>query len=253
MDKLSSTIRALVTGAGGFIGRHLVSFLRTQGYWVRGVDLKHPEFCHNDANEFDLLDLRRWEDCVRATAEIDEVYALAADLGEIANQGRTLHSNCLINIHCIEAARQNRVARYLYTSSARVYPGHCQGSMNCIPLKEQDAYPAASQDAYGWANLISERLCIHYRQDYGLETRIVRLPEVFGPVGPWLGGRESALAALCRNIAAAQLEGLHEVEIFGDGEAKSSFCYIDDCLTALHKVMKSDCTEPLNLGTEPYP
>ena len=188
-NKLGTSIRALVTGAGGFIGRHLVSFLRAQGYWVRGVDLKHPEFCSSDANEFQLLDLRSWEDCVGATAEIDEIYALAADLGGtgggIPDQARTLHNNCLINLHCIEAARQNRIARYLYTSSTCVYPGHSQSTTNCVPLKfEENAYPATPRDVYGWANLISERLCIHYQQDYGFETRIVRLPKGFGPVGP---------------------------------------------------------------------
>jgi nucleoside-diphosphate-sugar epimerase len=244
----------LVTGAGGFIGHHLVSFLRAEGYWVRGVDLKPPEFCVSDANEFELLDLRRWEDCVRATAEIDEIYALAADLrgtgSSTPEPARTLHDNYLINLHCIEAARRNRIPRYLYASSTCVYPEPGEGRTNGVPLKEEDAYPPAPRDAYGWANLISERLCIHYRQDYGLETRIVRLPDVFGPVGPWLGGRESAPVALCRKIAAAQLESLHEIDISGDGEQIRSFCYIDDCLTGMHKVMRSDCSEPLNLSPD---
>ena len=251
---MGTTVRGLVTGAGGFIGHHLVSFLRAQGCWVRGVDLKRPEFCASDANEFELLDLRRWEDCVRATAEIDEVYALAADMGGMVcsspDHAQILHNNCLLNLHCIEAARQNRVTRYLYTSSTCVYPEHSQSETNCVPLKEEDAYPAAPQDAYGWANLIAERLCIHYRQDYGLETRIVRLPDVFGPVGPWHGGREQAPAALCRKIAAAQLEGLNEIEICGDGEQTVSFCYIDDCITGLHKLMRSDYSKPLNLGQD---
>jgi nucleoside-diphosphate-sugar epimerase len=138
----------------------------------------------------------------------------------------------------------------LYTSSTCVYPEHSQSETNCVPLKEEDAYPAAPQDAYGWANLLAERLCIHYRQDYGLETRIVRLPDVFGPVGPWHGGREQAPAALCRKIAAAQLEGLNEIEICGDGEQTVSFCYIDDCITGLHKLMRSDYSKPLNLGQD---
>jgi len=244
----------LVTGAGGFIGHHLVSSLIAQGYWVRGVDLKHPEFCSSNASEFELLDLRRWEDCRQATAGIDEVYALAADMGGMGfisgNHAQILHNNSLINLNCIEAARQNGVKRYLYTSSACVYPEYRQTATNCVPLKEEDAYPAAPQDAYGWEKLISERLCIHYGQDYGIETRIVRFHNIFGPLGTWMGGREKAPAALCRKIAAAKLEGLHEIEIWGDGEQTRSFCYIDDCVSGLQKLMRSDHSEPLNLGQD---
>ncbi len=251
---MGNAVRVLVTGAGGFIGHHLVSFLRAQGYWVRGVDLKLPEFCTSDANEFELLDLRKWQDCLRATTGIDEMYALAADMGGMGfisgNHAQILHNNSLINLHSIEAAKQNRVTRYLFTSSACVYPEHRQTATNCVPLKEEDAYPAAPQDAYGWEKLISERLCIHYRQDYGLQTRIVRFHNIFGPLGTWQGGREKAPAALCRKIAAARLEGLNEIEIWGDGEQTRSFCYIDDCVSGLYKLMKSDYCEPLNLGQE---
>jgi GDP-D-mannose 3', 5'-epimerase len=252
--KVGNTARVLVTGAGGFIGHHLVSSLRAQGYWVRGVDLKHPEFCATDANEFQILDLRNWQDCLLATAEIDEVYALAADMGGMgfisSNHAQILHNNSLINLNCIEAARQNGVKQYLYTSSACVYPEYRQSATNCIPLKEEDAYPAAPQDAYGWEKLISERLCIHYMQDYGIETRIVRFHNIFGPQGTWMGGREKAPAALCRKIAAAKLEGLREIEIWGDGEQTRSFCYIDDCVTGLHELMRSNYREPLNLGQD---
>jgi GDP-D-mannose 3',5'-epimerase len=243
-----------VTGAGGFIGRHLVSFLRAQGHWVRGVDLKPPEFCGSDANEYELLDLRRSEDCLRATAEIDEMYALAADVRGTGcgapDHAQIFHNNRLINLHCIEAARKNHVTRYLYASSTCVFPELCENTTNDVPLDEEDAYQGAPQDAYGWANLITERLCIHYRQAYGLESRILRLPDVFGPLGPWLGGRESVPAELCRKIAAAQLEGLREIEISGDGEQTLSLCYIDDCVTGMYNVMRSDCFEPLNLS--PY-
>lgn len=244
---MGNAVQVLVTGAGGFIGHHLVSFLRAQGYWVKGVDLKGPEFCSSDANEFELLDLREWRDCVRATAGIDEVYALAADTGGVGfiseNHAQILHNNTLIDRHCIEAARQNGVSRYLYTSSAYVDPER-------FPLKEEDANPAAPQDGYGWEKLPSERLCIHYRHNYGFEARIIRLCSIFGPLAPWLGGRERVPAALCRKIAAAQLEGLNEIEIWGDGEQTRSFCYIDDCVTGLHKLMRSDYREAVNLGPD---
>ena len=251
---MGSEVRVLVTGAGGFIGHHLVSFLRAQGYWVRGVDLKHPEFSAGDANEFELLDLRNWQDCLRATTGINEVYALAADMGGMGfiscNHAQILHNNALINLNCIEAARQNGITRYLYTSSACVYPEYRQTETNCVPLKEEEAYPAAPQDAYGWEKLVSERLCIHYRQDYGLETRIVRFHNIFGPLGTWQGGREKTPAALCRKVATAQLEGLYEIETWGGGERTRSFRYIDDCVTGLYKLMRSDYREPLNLGQD---
>ena len=251
---MGNAVKVLVTGAGGFIGHHLVSFLRTKGYWIRGVDLKPPEYCASDANEFEVLDLRNWQECLRATAGINEVYALAADMGGMGfiscNHAQILHNNSLIDLHCIEAAKQNGVSRYLYTSSACVYPEFKQTETNCVPLKEEDAYPAAPQDAYGWEKLIGEQLCTHYRQDYGLETRIVRFHNIFGPLGTWQGGREKAPAALCRKIAAAQLEGLHEIDIWGDGDQTRSFCYIDDCVTGLHKLMRSDYHEPLNLGQD---
>jgi len=168
----------LVTGAGGFIGHHLVSFLRGEGYWVRGIDLKHPEFCVSDANEFELLDLRRSEDCVRATAEIDEMYALAADVSrtgcDTADHAQIFHNNRLINLHCIDAARKNRVTRYLYASSTCVYPELSENITKKVPLDEEYAYQGAPHEAYGWANLMTERLCIHYRQAYGLESPTTR-------------------------------------------------------------------------------
>jgi GDP-D-mannose 3', 5'-epimerase len=252
--RMSYRGKALVTGAGGFIGHHLVTELKRQGYWVRGADLKYPEYNMTDAHEFRQLDLRRWEDCLQATQGVDEVYALAADMGGMgfisAHHAQILHNNSLINLHTLEAARTNGVKRYLYTSSACVYPEYKQLDTQVTPLKEEDAYPAQPQDAYGWEKLIAERLCQHYREDYHIETRIVRFHNIFGPLGTWDGGREKAPAAICRKVAVAKLSGKHEIDIWGDGEQTRSFCYIDDCVTGLCKLMRSTYTEPLNLGQD---
>lgn len=246
--------KILVTGAGGFIGSHLVTYLQRKGYWVRGVDIKETEFEPSTADDFQLLDLRRWENCLKATEGMDQVYALAADMGGMGfiscHHAEILHNNSLINIHTLEAARQNGIKRYLYTSSACIYPEHLQEDTNVTPLKEDDAYPAYPQDAYGWEKLVTERLCRHYREDYGLETRTVRFHNIFGENGTWEGGREKAPAAMCRKVAMAKLTGNPDIEIWGDGEQTRSFCYIDDCVEGIYRLMQSDHWEPINLGQD---
>jgi nucleoside-diphosphate-sugar epimerase len=244
----------LVTGAGGFIGHHLVTYLKQHGYWVRGVDITRPAYGPTDADEFDLLDLRRWDNCLQATRGIDEVYALAADMGGMGfistNHARILHNNALINFHTIEAARVNGASRYLFASSACIYPDSLQRETSVTPLREESAYPAQPEDAYGWEKLITERLCLHYGKDFRLETRIVRFHNIFGPFGTWEGGREKAPAALSRKVAIAKLTNEREIEIWGDGEQTRSFCYIDDCVRGTHMLMRSDYREPLNLGQD---
>ena len=246
--------RVLVTGAGGFIGHHLVTALRAQGHTVRGVDLKHPEYSATDADEFMVADLRDPASAAEVMDGVDQVYALAADMGGMgyisSHNAEILHANSLINLNTVEAARRAGVRRYLYTSSACIYPEFLQTDADVKPLREQDAYPAQPQDGYGWEKLMAELLCTYYREDHGLDTRIVRFHNIFGPLGTWDGGREKAPAAMCRKVAMAKLTGEPRVEIWGDGEQTRSFCYIDDTVEGLIRLMASDYPDPLNLGQD---
>jgi nucleoside-diphosphate-sugar epimerase len=249
---MSEQVRVLVTGAGGFIGHHLTKYLVERGYWVRGVDIKEPEYEPTAADEFRLLDLTRSENCLQATEGVDEVYGLAANMGGIgfieSHKAEIVRDNTLMNLQSIEAARANGVKRYLYTSSACIYPGYLQDKTDVTPLREEDAYPADAEDGYGWEKLYMERVCRHYTEDFGLDTRVVRFHNIFGPLGTYDGGREKSPAAICRKVALAN--GDDEIEVWGDGEQTRSYCYIDDCVEGIYRLMRSDHRDPINLGQD---
>ena len=251
---MSNQTKVLVTGAGGFIGHHLVNYLKDKGYWVRGVDIKYPEFEATRADEFELLDLRRRDNCLVATRGVDEVYQFAADMGGsgyiTASHADITRNNILINAHMIEASHLNGVSRYFYSSSACIYPQYLQKSADLTPLKEEDAYPADPEEGYGWEKLFAEKLCQYYHEDYGMKTYVARFHNIFGPLGTWEGGKEKAPAAMCRKVAVAKLTGNPEVEIWGDGEQTRSFCYIDDLVEGVYRLTHSDHHNPLNIGQD---
>ena len=244
--------RILVTGAGGFIGHHLVKRLKADGHWVRGVDVKYPEYETSAADDFQILDLRVWESCLTATQNIDQVYNLAADMGGIGYITSFLadisKNNILINAHMLEAAKQNDVKRYLFSSSACVYAQSKQKNAEVTPLKEEDAYPADPEPGYGWEKLFAEELCRYYYYDYKFETRIVRFHNVYGPLGTYDGGKEKSPAAISRKVAKATNGGT--IEIWGDGEQTRSYMYVDDCVEGLIRLMASDHRDALNLGRD---
>jgi GDP-D-mannose 3',5'-epimerase len=244
--------RVTVTGAGGFIGHHLVKALKAEGHWVRGVDLKLPEYESSPADEFDVLDLRCYDNCLRATREVDQVYNLAADMGGIgyitAFLAQIARNNTLINVNMLEASRENSVGRFLFSSSACVYAQNKQHSAEVAPLKEEDAYPADPEPGYGWEKLFAEQMCMYYQKDYVLPARIVRFHNVYGPLGTYDGGKEKAPAAISRKVALVPDGG--QISIWGDGQQTRSFMYVDDCVEGLQRLMASDFSEPLNLGTD---
>ncbi len=246
----------VVAGGGGFIGAHLVAELLDAGFQqIRSVDVKPIEdwFQVFPDVENQQLELRSKDACYQSLAGAKHVFNLAADMGGmgfIENNKALCMLSVLINTHMLMAARDCGVDRFLFSSSACVYNADKQTSTDIIPLKESDAYPAAPEDGYGWEKLFSERMCRHFCEDFGLDTRIVRYHNVYGPHCTYDGGREKAPAAICRKVIEAKLSGTHEIEIWGDGEQTRSFMYIDDCLKGTQLIMESDVTEPINLGSD---
>jgi nucleoside-diphosphate-sugar epimerase len=245
----------LVCGAGGFIGGHLVNRLFEEGAAsVRAVDVKPLSewYQQNSKAENLVLDLQEKEACLEAASGIEGVFQLAADMGGmgfIENNKALCMLSVLTNTHMLLAAREQGVKRFFYSSSACVYNGEKQTNPDVVALKEEDAYPALPEDGYGWEKLFSERMCRHFLEDYGLETRVARFHNVYGPLGTWTGGREKAPAAICRKVLEAKISGKHEIEIWGDGHQTRSFMYVDDCTKGVVEIYNSDILEPINLGS----
>ena len=250
---MSTRHRILVAGAGGFIGSHMAKRLHEEGHFVRAVDIKQDRYFEEPYySEKFTLDLRDYKNCLKATEGINYVYQFAADMGGIgyitAVGADIMHNSALINIHMLQASVKNKVKRFFYSSSACVYPEYKQLNPDIPALKEEDAHPAQPDQYYGWEKLFSKRLYLAYKKNYGMEVRIARYHNIFGPEGTWQGGKEKAPAALCRKVAMAPDGG--EIEIWGDGKQTRSFLYIDECLEGTSRLMRSDWTGPVNIGSE---
>jgi nucleoside-diphosphate-sugar epimerase len=247
--------RALVCGAGGFIGSHMAGRLVAEGYWVRGVDLKAPDFGSSKAHDFVIADLRDRESWEAVLDEnVDEVYQFAADMGGAgyvfsgANDAHIMHNSAMINLHAADFAVKRKTRKIFYSSSACMYPAHNQEDANNPKCAEETAYPAAPDSEYGWEKLFSERLYLAFARNYGLDVHIARFHNIFGPEGTWQGGKEKAPAALCRKVAEQPDGG--EIEIWGDGEQTRSFLYIDECIEGVRRLMQSSFKGPVNIGSE---
>jgi nucleoside-diphosphate-sugar epimerase len=246
--------RILVAGAGGFIGSHLVGRLKYEGYWVRGVDLKYPEFDETVADEFVIGDLREAAVTAHALQGIDEVYQLAADMGGAGyiftgeHDAAVMHNSATINLNMLHEGVKAGVTRYFYSSSACIYPEYNQKDPDNPICSEDSAYPAAPDSEYGWEKLFSERLYAAFARNHGIEVHVARFHNIFGPQGTWCGGREKAPAALCRKVAEAPEGG--EIEIWGDGSQTRSFLYIDECVEGIRLLAASDFCGPVNIGSE---
>lgn len=246
--------KALVCGAGGFIGGHLVNRLKGEGYWVRGVDVKENEYGNNASDEFILGDLRDPEFTVSVVKDVDEVYQLAADMGGAGyiftgnHDADVMHNSAMCNLNVLEAMRVNNVKKVFYSSSACIYPEHNQLDPDNPNCEEASAYPAAPDSEYGWEKLFSERLYFSYARNYGFEVKVARFHNIFGPQGTWKGGKEKSPAALCRK--AAEAEDGTSIEVWGDGVQTRSFLYIDECLDGVRKLMESAFAGPVNIGSE---
>lgn len=247
--------KALILGAGGFIGSHLVKRLKREGYWVRGVDLKYPDFSATAADDFILADLRERESWTRSLdVPFDEAYQLAADMGGAGyiftgdNDSHVMHNSAMINLHMADFAVRKNVKKVFYSSSACMYPAYNQEDPKNPKCGEATAYPAAPDSEYGWEKLFSERLYFAFARNYGLDVRVARFHNIFGPEGTWQGGREKAPAALCRKVAEQPDGG--EIEVWGDGEQTRSFLFIDECVEAVRRLMNSSFAGPVNIGSE---
>ena len=246
--------RALVAGAGGFIGGHLVKRLKKEGYWVRAVDLKHHEYCISQADEFIIGDLRDQNIAGQVVQKIDEIYQLAADMGGAGyiftgeHDACVMHNSATINLNMLECGRLEGVRKVFYSSSACIYPKYNQMDPQNPKCSEESAYPAAPDSEYGWEKLFSERLYLSYMRNYNMEVHIARFHNIFGPEGTWKGGREKAPAALCHKVVETPAGG--EIEIWGDGKQTRSFLYIDECLEGVRRLMESNFEGPVNIGSD---